>query len=107
MRRFLKNLLSSLRQHREFIRLLRKAEEDGAVNPDLEPAPILIRGGTVYQIPIAFQIGGRTGRSTVRMAVHPSTPKSALIAAALRKVSSDLPAGAKLRLVAQPMIIEQ
>jgi hypothetical protein len=67
---------------------------------------MLLRGNAVYQVPVSFRVGDRTGHSTVRLAVHPATPRSAIIAAALSRVASGLPAGAKLRLVSAPVIVE-
>ncbi len=106
MPRILRNLLNAIAGRRALVRMLRTAEQAGMVNPDAEPVPLLLRGNAVYQVPVAYRVGDRSGHSTVRLAVHPSTPRSAIIAAALSRVASGLPVGARLRLVSDPLIVE-
>lgn len=106
MPRFIRNLLNAISRRRALVRMLRSAERAGSVNPDAEPAPMILRGNAVYQVPVAYRVGDRSGHSTVRLAVHPATPRSAIITVALSRVASGLPVGAKLRLVSAPLIVE-
>ena len=104
MHRWFQHIVAPFRRRSSLKQLLQQCVASGARNPDLEPAPVVLRGSAVYQVPVAYRIGDRTGQSTVRLAVHPSTPRSAIVAAALRKVQSDLPTGATLRLVSEPIL---
>lgn len=106
MRRLLEYLIAPLRRRRNLNRMLRIAAEAGSRNPDTDPVPMLVPGKTVFSVPVAYRVGDRHGVMNLHLHAHPKNPRSVLVAAALRCAAARLPGDARLRLVAEPVVVE-